>query len=528
MEDRLTRSLRSARGRDSRSQAHVVQPQQSAAATPWFEAPAPAAPTSFASEPAAASHFVRANHPSEHVSASTNLLIRHRDLIRGALAASLLLCASWIVQQKITRHDQFAADLHANSAEPALAIAPGQNSDGGLFSGTAANRIDSPATGARIATSLVQASVTQQPTQRSTPANANAAPPVPTASAIQIAVPQPAAPAEGVIISPTSARAANAATPNAPSGQAAVGVATAEGPAIVAQQNSTPTPTDASTAQPPEATHPNGVYGLFDAHTDAAAQQHASQQADSQQPAPATTSSSANGSSNPRVVSWKRPAWNSRPLPPPAPPADALPSSGSPDSADTEGPTIVPARPAPSTQPAPPTRFASAEAEPSQNPEGLVQQARVDLEEGRTAEARQKLVAAKNADGVYGLFADRPEAMLSDIDKVNAQQIAARHGNSKPMSFHFNNAPWPKVLNLYAKYVGLDLKMESVPRGTFTYKDAMEYTPAQVLGILNSFLVPRGCQLRVVGNALCVVPLDRPDKPVVQQVNGTWSTAGRR
>jgi hypothetical protein len=77
---------------------------------------------------------------------------------------------------------------------------------------------------------------------------------------------------------------------------------------------------------------------------------------------------------------------------------------------------------------------------------------------------------------------------------------------TKVMSFQFRNAPWTLVLAKFANATGLELRMQALPDGTFNRWDSARYTPSQTLAILNSELAKTGCQAKVMGAALCVVP----------------------
>jgi hypothetical protein len=82
---------------------------------------------------------------------------------------------------------------------------------------------------------------------------------------------------------------------------------------------------------------------------------------------------------------------------------------------------------------------------------------------------------------------------------------------TKVMSFQFRNAPWTLVLAKFANATGLELRLQAMPDGTFNRWDSGRYTPSQTLAILNSELGKIGCQAKVVGSSLYVVPASSAD-----------------
>jgi hypothetical protein len=119
----------------------------------------------------------------------------------------------------------------------------------------------------------------------------------------------------------------------------------------------------------------------------------------------------------------------------------------------------------------------------------------------RSAEASTAL--AGQPTSVYPVSQDRPDAATS------AQPVASPFDaldRTKVMSFQFRNAPWSLVLANFAKAMGLELRMQAFPDGTFNRWDSARYTPTQTLAILNSELAKIGCQAKGVGTALYIVP----------------------
>ncbi|HXY35816.1 MAG TPA: hypothetical protein VEI07_16395 [Planctomycetaceae bacterium] len=122
-------------------------------------------------------------------------------------------------------------------------------------------------------------------------------------------------------------------------------------------------------------------------------------------------------------------------------------------------------------------------------------------------------VAAPSAQpaNVAGLFQDRPAAVAPVQPVANPFETLDR---TKVMSFQFRNAPWPLVFAAFAEATGLELRMQAMPRGTFNRWDSARYTPSQTLAILNSELARMGCQAKVFGTALYVVPSGSGDAAI--------------
>jgi hypothetical protein len=115
---------------------------------------------------------------------------------------------------------------------------------------------------------------------------------------------------------------------------------------------------------------------------------------------------------------------------------------------------------------------------------------------------------------VYGLFQDRADAAAAAVKTPSTASPFETLDHTKVMSFQFRNAPWSLVLAKFANATGLELRMQAMPDGTFNRWDSARYTPTQTLTILNSELAKIGCQAKVVGTALCVVPTAPTDTTI--------------
>ena len=154
---------------------------------------------------------------------------------------------------------------------------------------------------------------------------------------------------------------------------------------------------------------------------------------------------------------------------------------------------------------------------PRQRSENLLSDARIDLSHGRIEEARRKAATASRLNVTYGLFDDRPEAVLEEVQRtspptqpmpqsqtptpvpatpvLNAPEPEPPASVGNQMSFSFQEASWEFVLREYAKVVGLPLDMPEIPSGTFTHSDSRLFTPEETLEVLNQFLSRTGFRM---------------------------------
>jgi hypothetical protein len=114
----------------------------------------------------------------------------------------------------------------------------------------------------------------------------------------------------------------------------------------------------------------------------------------------------------------------------------------------------------------------------------------------------------------YGLFQDRPDVTAASATSQPVANPLEALDHSKVMSFQFRNAPWTLVLAKFANATGLELRLQAMPDGTFNRWDSARYTPTQTLTILNAELAKLGCQAKVVGTALCIVPATTGDAAI--------------
>jgi hypothetical protein len=185
------------------------------------------------------------------------------------------------------------------------------------------------------------------------------------------------------------------------------------------------------------------------------------------------------------------------PLVPTAVPAAPVPATvqAGPEPANANGAalTIVPGRP---------DSISATIAATSGHLPATASQAPVDPAVARSMDP--PAVPTAQPANVYGLFQDRSHAAAPAQPVMNPLETLDR---TKVMSFQFRNAPWSLVLAKFAAATGLELRMQTMPDGTFNRWDAGRYTPSQTLTILNSELAKLGCQATVIGTALCVMPI---------------------
>jgi type II secretory pathway component GspD/PulD (secretin) len=78
------------------------------------------------------------------------------------------------------------------------------------------------------------------------------------------------------------------------------------------------------------------------------------------------------------------------------------------------------------------------------------------------------------------------------------------------LRFQFDAAPWKDVLQWLAEQSGLSLAIETLPTGSFTYRDDRSYTLDQALDLLNSYLLTKGYTLVRRERILLVLDVENP------------------
>ena len=67
-----------------------------------------------------------------------------------------------------------------------------------------------------------------------------------------------------------------------------------------------------------------------------------------------------------------------------------------------------------------------------------------------------------------------------------------RVGDNTKFSFTFKAAPWSDVVRQFAARAGYQLRMESIPTGTFDLYDTHQYSPVAALDLINGYLIRNG------------------------------------
>jgi len=78
------------------------------------------------------------------------------------------------------------------------------------------------------------------------------------------------------------------------------------------------------------------------------------------------------------------------------------------------------------------------------------------------------------------------------------------------LSFQFDATPWKDVLEWLAQQAGLSLAIETLPVGSFTYRDDRMYTLDEALDLLNSYLLTKGYTLVRRERILLVLDVENP------------------
>jgi type II secretory pathway component GspD/PulD (secretin) len=113
--------------------------------------------------------------------------------------------------------------------------------------------------------------------------------------------------------------------------------------------------------------------------------------------------------------------------------------------------------------------------------------------------------------------AEKPAMPPSAVAPVETEQAAM--SAAPPTSavaaggglrFQFDAAPWKDVLEWLAQQSGLSLAIETLPVGSFTYRDDRTYTLDEALDLLNSYLLTKGYTLVRRQRILLVLDVENP------------------
>ena len=138
--------------------------------------------------------------------------------------------------------------------------------------------------------------------------------------------------------------------------------------------------------------------------------------------------------------------------------------------------------------------------------------------QGATPEAAEP--AAAPATPALAMPAPATDALPPDAPPTDAPPPAAvataKSESESPapasgrLNFQFDAAPWKDVLEWLAGQSGLSLAIETLPVGTFTYRDDRTYTVDEALDLLNSYLLTKGYTLVRRERILLVLDVENP------------------
>lgn len=97
--------------------------------------------------------------------------------------------------------------------------------------------------------------------------------------------------------------------------------------------------------------------------------------------------------------------------------------------------------------------------------------------------------------------ADRTHSTVPHFPSVSTMDNLS----SSNFSFKFKAAPWPDVVRQFATRAGYQLRIESVPTGTFDLYDTHQYSPVEALDLINGYLIRNGHLLVRNGKSLTLI-----------------------
>ncbi len=165
------------------------------------------------------------------------------------------------------------------------------------------------------------------------------------------------------------------------------------------------------------------------------------------------------------------------------------------DTEETEGPETAP-----------------AESEPAETEA-------VEATESETAEMPAQEPGASDAEPGESEDEDspvaRPEETGGERDQavVEPKDSSVEPADEGSLQFNFDAAPWKDVLDWFAEQANLSLAIETLPLGSFTYRDDRTYTVDEALDLMNSYLLTKGFTLVRRQRILLVIDLE-DDNPI--------------
>ncbi len=119
--------------------------------------------------------------------------------------------------------------------------------------------------------------------------------------------------------------------------------------------------------------------------------------------------------------------------------------------------------------------------------------------------AAQEQVAAPESP-VNVPAADNERSAIATTSAEQPQRASSEEDEPK-LVINFNGADWGTVLKWIANEAELSLQLDTIPTGTFTYRDPRKYSTAQAMDIMNGVLLGKGYTLVRRQRTLLVIDL---------------------
>ena len=201
-------------------------------------------------------------------------------------------------------------------------------------------------------------------------------------------------------------------------------------------------------------------------------------------------------------------------LPPSVLPAPSSAEQTPVESADTETPAEVPenAMPPEPVAPEPAETVAPQEPVAPEPAETVAPQEPVQPEPGEP-QPIQPSMEGRMAPATESVQPDDPWPMQPALPGDPAEAFDVRPdlpfpSESDKLTFNFSYQPWEEVIDWFADRAGLSVLKETLPTGTFNYRDDREYTPIEALNLLNKALLIKGYRLIKAERMLIVIDLE--------------------
>lgn len=112
--------------------------------------------------------------------------------------------------------------------------------------------------------------------------------------------------------------------------------------------------------------------------------------------------------------------------------------------------------------------------------------------------------------GAEDLGSGAPSKATSARDEPRGDAKHDVPPGEEKLRFNFASTPWQDVLDWFAEEADLSLAVETLPLGTFTYRDNRSYTIDEAIDLVNSYLLTKGFTLVRRDRILLVIDLENP------------------